>query len=67
LGDNDIVDTDDMLYESLAHLPLEHPSLTSINLQKNEIKAGLVESLCNVNKSQAAHLIHGLCEKIALV
>ena len=32
LGDNEIVDTDDALYESLAHLPLKYPSPTGINL-----------------------------------
>ena len=67
LGDNKIMDKDDALYESLAHLPLKYPSLTGINLGQNEIKAGLVESLCNVNKSQAAHPVHGFCEKISLM
>jgi hypothetical protein len=32
LGDNDIADTDDKLYEPLIHLPLKHSSLTSIDL-----------------------------------
>jgi hypothetical protein len=67
LGDNEIADTDDALYESLAHLPLKYPSLTVINLGQNEIKAGLVESLCNVNNSQAAHPLHGFCEKVSLM
>jgi hypothetical protein len=70
LGDNGIADTDGTLLESLAHLPLKHTSLTKINLGgKNEIKAAafLVESLCNVNKSQAAYPVHCLCEKISLL
>ena len=67
LGDNKIADTDDKLYESLAHLPLQHSSLSGINLGDNSIKAGLVESLCNVNKSQVEYQVHGSCEKISLM
>jgi hypothetical protein len=33
----------------------------------NEIASGLVENLCNVNKDHVDHLIHGLCEKLALI
>jgi hypothetical protein len=33
----------------------------------NEIKAGLVENLCNVNKNEAGYPIHRYCEMIAFM
>jgi hypothetical protein len=34
---------------------------------ENEIKAGLVENLCKVNKNEAGYPIHRYCEMIALM
>jgi hypothetical protein len=41
--------------------------LATSRVAVNEIASGLVESLCNVNKDHVNHLIHGLCEKVALL
>jgi hypothetical protein len=42
----------------LLHIPL---------VADNKISSGLVWSLCNVNMDHVYHLIHGLCEKVALL
>ena len=33
----------------------------------NEMRPGLIESLCSVNKAQEGYLVHRFCEMVALI
>ena len=68
ISNNKIDDSDDeTLYESLARVALDLPSLTNISVGGAISKSGLVEKLCGVNAAEAGYPQHRSCEMVAVL
>ena len=67
MSNNKIDADDDKLYETLARLALDLPSLTTISVGGVISKSGLIDKLCDVNAAAADHPKHRLCEMVAVL